>query len=173
MKYRLHGTWFIDDESLKIAVKAWSESQNKKLYFQGINSWEQKLNIFIDVAGEYVKKWQHVWYNILTFLAKLQNLLIAPRSHCTTAQTIIFRISVISKYPAPVEVDNSIGEKFSCLHVLPDGKQPICIKEKMTQFSSMVLAVSSPTRKTMNSTRLIKERINGTASWGSHQKVCW
>ena len=71
MKYRLHGTWFIDDESLKIAVKAWSESQNKKLYFQGINSWEQKLNIFIDVAGEYVKKWQHVWYNMLTFYSQV------------------------------------------------------------------------------------------------------
>jgi len=27
LKYRLRGTWFIDDKSLKIAVKAWSESQ--------------------------------------------------------------------------------------------------------------------------------------------------
>jgi len=33
LKYHLHGTWFIDDESLKIAVKAWSESRNKKFYF--------------------------------------------------------------------------------------------------------------------------------------------
>ena len=33
LKYRLHGTWFIDDESLKIAVKAWSESQKRKFYF--------------------------------------------------------------------------------------------------------------------------------------------
>jgi len=38
LKYRLCGTWFIDDESLKIAVKAWSESQSRKFYFQGINS---------------------------------------------------------------------------------------------------------------------------------------
>jgi len=37
-KYRLHGTWFVDDESLKIAVKAWSESQKRKFYYQGINS---------------------------------------------------------------------------------------------------------------------------------------
>jgi len=27
-----------DDESLKIAVKAWFEGQNRKFYFQGINS---------------------------------------------------------------------------------------------------------------------------------------
>ena len=33
LKYHLRGTWFIDDESLKIAVKAWSESQNRKFYF--------------------------------------------------------------------------------------------------------------------------------------------
>jgi len=37
LKYRLRETWFIDSDSLKIAVKAWSESQNRKLYFQGIN----------------------------------------------------------------------------------------------------------------------------------------
>ena len=57
-------TWFTDDESLKIAVKAWFGSQNRKFYFQGINSWKQKLTICIDIAWEYVKKWQHVWYNV-------------------------------------------------------------------------------------------------------------
>jgi len=67
LKYCLRVTWFIDDESLKIAAKAWSNSQNRKFYFQGINNWEQKLKICIDVAWEYIKKWQHVWYNILTF----------------------------------------------------------------------------------------------------------
>ena len=30
LKYRLRGTWFIDDESLKIAVKAWSETESKQ-----------------------------------------------------------------------------------------------------------------------------------------------
>jgi len=38
LKYRLLGTWFIDDESLKIAVNAWSESQKRQFYFHGINS---------------------------------------------------------------------------------------------------------------------------------------
>ena len=33
LKYRLCGTWFIDDESLKLAVKAWSERQKRKFYF--------------------------------------------------------------------------------------------------------------------------------------------
>jgi len=51
-----------DDESLMIAVKAWFESQNRKINFQGINSWEEKLKKCIDVAGEYVKKWQYIWY---------------------------------------------------------------------------------------------------------------
>ena len=60
LKYHLRGTWFIVDESLKIAIKAWSESQNKKFYFQGINSWQQKLKICIAVAWAYVKKWQRV-----------------------------------------------------------------------------------------------------------------
>jgi len=35
LKYRLRGTWFIDEKSQKIAVKAWSECQNRKFYFQG------------------------------------------------------------------------------------------------------------------------------------------
>ena len=38
LKYCLRGTWFTDDESLKVAVEAWFESQNRKIYFQGINS---------------------------------------------------------------------------------------------------------------------------------------
>ena len=33
LKYRLRGTWFIDSESLKIAIEAWSESQTRKYYF--------------------------------------------------------------------------------------------------------------------------------------------
>ena len=32
LKYHLRGTSFIDDESLKIAVEAWFESQNRKLF---------------------------------------------------------------------------------------------------------------------------------------------
>jgi len=56
LKYLLRGTWFTDDESLTIVVKAWFDSQkNKKFYFQGKNSWEEKLKRCIDVAGEYVK----------------------------------------------------------------------------------------------------------------------
>jgi len=42
LKYRLRGTWFIDDESLTIAVDAWFGGQNRKFYFQGINSWQEK-----------------------------------------------------------------------------------------------------------------------------------
>ena len=55
LKYRLHGTCFIDNKSLMVAVKAWSESQNRKFCYQGINSWEQNLKICTDVAWEYVK----------------------------------------------------------------------------------------------------------------------
>ena len=61
LNYSLSGTWFIDDESLKITVKARSESQNGKLYFQGINSWEQTLKICTDVAREYVKNDSMLW----------------------------------------------------------------------------------------------------------------
>ena len=75
LKYRLRRTWFIDDESLKIDVKAWSESRNRKVYFQGINSWEQKLKICIDVAWEYVKN-----DSMCDIIAKLQKFLIAPRT---------------------------------------------------------------------------------------------
>jgi len=55
LKYRLRGTWFIDDESLTIVVDAWFGGQNTKFYFQGINSWQEKLNKCTDVAGKYVK----------------------------------------------------------------------------------------------------------------------
>jgi len=34
LKYRLHGTWFTDDESLTITVEASFESQNRKFCFQ-------------------------------------------------------------------------------------------------------------------------------------------
>ena len=78
LTYHLRGTWFLDDESLKIAVKAWSTSRNRKFCFHGINSWEQKLKICIDVAWEYVKKWQHVWYNMLTFYSQVAKLFDHP-----------------------------------------------------------------------------------------------
>jgi len=42
LKYRLRGTWFIDDESFNIAVEAWFESQKRKFCFQGINIREEK-----------------------------------------------------------------------------------------------------------------------------------
>ena len=51
LKCHLRGTWFTDDKSLAIAVEAWFESQNKKFYFRGINSWEEKLKKCVDVAG--------------------------------------------------------------------------------------------------------------------------
>jgi len=75
LKYRLRRTWFIDDESLKIDVKTWSESRNRKVYFQGISSWEQKLKICIDVAWKYVKN-----DSMCDIIAKLQKFLIAPRT---------------------------------------------------------------------------------------------
>jgi len=34
LKYHLRGTWFIVDKSLKIAVKAWSESQTENSIFR-------------------------------------------------------------------------------------------------------------------------------------------
>jgi len=92
LKYRLRGTWFIDDESLKIAVEAWFESQDGEFYFQGINSWEKSWKKCIDVAGEYyVARWQCVcvWYRMLIFIAKLQNFLIAPRASICR-QTIFY-----------------------------------------------------------------------------------
>jgi len=81
LKYHFRGTWFIVDESLKIAVKAWSESQNRKFYFQCINSWQQKLKICNDVAWVYVKKCQRVWYNMLTFYSQVAKLFDRPYSY--------------------------------------------------------------------------------------------
>jgi len=96
LKYRLRETWFIDSDSLKIAVKAWSESQNRKLYFQGINRWEQKLKICIDVAWEYLKKWQHVWYSMLTFNSQVSKLFDRPScAHkCVCTSWCIYILSV-------------------------------------------------------------------------------
>ena len=74
LKYRLRGTWFIDYESLKITVKARSESQNKKILF----SRHKQLKICINVAWEYVKKWQHVWYNMLKFYIQVAKLFDRP-----------------------------------------------------------------------------------------------
>jgi len=54
LKYSLCGTWFIDDESLKIAVEAWSESKQKILFSRH----KQPTRIVeqcTDIAGEYVK----------------------------------------------------------------------------------------------------------------------
>ena len=81
LKYHLRGTWFIHDESLKIDVKAWSESHNIKIYYQGINNWVQKLKICIDVTWQYVKKSQHVWYNMLTFYSQVAKLFDSPSYH--------------------------------------------------------------------------------------------
>jgi len=41
--YRLRETQFTDDESPKIAAEPWFESQNRKFYFQRINSLEEML----------------------------------------------------------------------------------------------------------------------------------
>jgi len=72
--------------------KAWSESQNRKFYFQGINSWKQKLKICIDVAWQYVKKWQHVWYNMLTFYSHVWVIsAFELYTHIQEAQNILYR----------------------------------------------------------------------------------
>jgi len=61
-KSEVPSSWNLtDDESLTITVKAWFESQNRKFYFQGINSWEEKLKKCTDVAGAYVEKWQYIY----------------------------------------------------------------------------------------------------------------
>jgi len=66
----VHSWWIIDDRY----VEAWLKVKTKKnSYFQCLSNWE-------DVAGKYVEKLQYIWYNILIFIAKLQNFLIAPRA---------------------------------------------------------------------------------------------
>jgi len=54
LKYRLRATQFTDDKSLKIAVEAGFEGENRKFYFQGINSLHEKLKKRSDVSGEYI-----------------------------------------------------------------------------------------------------------------------
>ena len=80
LKYRLRGTWFIDDESLKIAVEAWFESQDGEFYFQGIkNSWEKSWkNALMLQENMSQDDSVCVWYRMLIFIAKLQNFLITP-----------------------------------------------------------------------------------------------
>jgi len=78
LKYHLRGTWFTDDEWLAIAVETWFESQNRKFYFPGTNSWEEKLKKCIDVAGQYVEKWQYVWFNMLIFYSQVAKLFDRP-----------------------------------------------------------------------------------------------
>ena len=64
-----------------ITVEAWCESQNRKFYFQGIKTEKKSWKKYTDVAREYVKKWQYVWYSMLIFfIAKLQNFLISPHT---------------------------------------------------------------------------------------------
>ena len=77
-KYHLRGTWFTDYDSLMTAVEAWFECQNRKFYFQGINSWEEKLKKCTDVTGEYVETWQYTRYNTLIFIARLHNVFDRP-----------------------------------------------------------------------------------------------
>jgi len=54
LKYRLRGTWTMNHWR-----SPWRHGlrlrRNRKFYFQGINSWEQKLKICTDVAWECVK----------------------------------------------------------------------------------------------------------------------
>jgi len=110
LKYRLRGTWdrlrndlycvgwgvklysnqIVEPELYTMNHWRWlwrhGQSQYRKYYFQGINSWEQKLKICTDVAWEYVKK-QHVWYSMLTMLtfysqvAKLFDRLLSQSSN--------------------------------------------------------------------------------------------
>jgi len=78
LKYRLRGTWFIDNESLTIAVEAWFESQNRKFYFQGTNSWEEELKNALMLQENMFEKWQYKWYNMFIFIPKLQKTLWSP-----------------------------------------------------------------------------------------------
>jgi len=59
LKYRLHGTWFINDESLKITVKAWSESK-QKILFSGHKQLRTKVE---NMSKNDSMCEQHVWYN--------------------------------------------------------------------------------------------------------------
>ena len=63
--------------------------ETKKFYFQGNNNREEKLKKCIDVAWEYVEKWQYSWYNMLIFIAKLQNVLITPRGVCVCVRACV------------------------------------------------------------------------------------
>jgi len=54
LKYHLRGTSFIDDESLKIAVEAWFESRNRKLFSRHKQP-RRKVKKCTDVSGKYAK----------------------------------------------------------------------------------------------------------------------
>ena len=55
LKYRLPETWFIDDESLTIAVEAWFGGQRRKFYFLRHKQLRRKVEKCTDVAEKYVK----------------------------------------------------------------------------------------------------------------------
>ena len=81
LNYHLRGTWFTADESLTIAMSRHGlKVKTKNSYFQCLSNWEDKLKKCIDVVGKYVEKLQYIWCNILIFISKLQNFLIAPRA---------------------------------------------------------------------------------------------
>ena len=76
LKYSVHGTWFIDDEFLKIAVEAWFESQ-QKITFSKHKQLRKKFEKCTD-EGEYAEKWQYVWYNMLIFYSQVAKLFDRP-----------------------------------------------------------------------------------------------
>ena len=78
LKYRLRRTRFIDDESLKIDVKAWSESQNRKFYFQVINSWEKSWKDALMLQKTRSKNDSICEYSMLTFYSQVAKLFDRP-----------------------------------------------------------------------------------------------
>ena len=61
-----------------IAVEAWFGSQSRKLYFQGINSWEEKFLKVHWCCRRICQKWLYIWYNMLIFYSQVAKLFDHP-----------------------------------------------------------------------------------------------
>ena len=78
VKCHLCGTWFIVNESLKIAVTAWSESQERKFYLHGIKQLTTKVENMHRCCMRICQKRRHVWHNMLTFYSQVAKLFDHP-----------------------------------------------------------------------------------------------
>jgi len=76
LKYRLRGTWWWITED-RCWGMVWESKQ--KIIFLGHKQLRSKVEKkCIDVAGEYVEKWQYIWYNTLVFYSQVAKLFDRP-----------------------------------------------------------------------------------------------